>query len=82
MRRLDEAKNCIKELENDLISNLLNAKVYKKEGNLNIALKILLENSGNSQFWQEIGLLYWDLGEYKLSFNYFLKVMFHSLQNV
>lgn len=77
LRRFDEARRLIKELdtEDNSISVMLLAKCYCKEGDLKHGLNLLLENyQDSSKWWNEIGIIYWDLGEYKKSFNYFLKV--------
>lgn len=83
LRRFSEARSLIKELEtkDNNISKLLLAKCYSKEGDLQSALNILVENcEENPQWWNELGVLYWNTGEFKKSFNCFLKVLF--LNNV
>lgn len=78
LKRFIDAKNLIQEMvkENDNnICKFLLAKCHSKEGSLNRALNILTEHCElNSQWWNEIGTLYWDLGECKKSYEYFLKV--------
>lgn len=81
LRRIKEAKDLLKECEEDNnVYKFLIAKCAKKESNLLEALNILLQNcQENSQWWNEIGVVYWELLDYKKSYNYFLKVLLHYI---
>lgn len=77
LRRLAEAKQLIQELgkHDKSMSLFLLAKCHFKIGEYKKALNLLVENCcENSEWWREIGIIYWYLGEYKASFSYFLKV--------
>ncbi|CAH1994676.1 unnamed protein product [Acanthoscelides obtectus] len=69
-----EAKSQIQTLTDDSLIQFLKAKMYIQEKRYNDALSLLEKNTPeDSDWWNEIGQIYWKMGEHKNSLVPFLK---------
>ncbi|XP_056637029.1 tetratricopeptide repeat protein 37 [Diorhabda sublineata] len=76
LNNISEAESQIAFLKtkNDLKASYLEAKLLKKQQRYEAALQILENNTpDNSDWWMEIGKIYWSIGSYKKSLVPFLK---------
>lgn len=78
LKHFTEARLLISKLnKDDKMKILLTAQIFHKEEKYTEALEILeKEVYDNSEWWLEIGLIYWDCGLYEKCLMPFLKVLF------